>query len=516
MSDETDKKVSCITCPSYLTQVEATRFFVRGVGSPMCAQFGKVLSLPPVDENESLPLLMKIGSACPSHGKARPTSPPEILQSAVLIPDGEVLRKGPTNRSVKSCMMCSNFISADKVNNEFGWTSGACAATGKLIPDNRAAREAKDCSWASPSMGDTHDLDGMVLLQVYEGNNTDPVRSFLNNPEGIEEPSDHATDREVTEEDEAAGIMAWRKVADQRGTGKFTYLPIFNIESFSEEDRSLVPATASIEHPEWYVDTDNLVYTVAVAWMELDETPVLWGQAGVGKTELLRHIAWLMQVPFARLSITDSSEVDDVIGKMVFVEGETRFQRGRLTKRWERPGVILVDEPNTGPDALWQRMRPMTDNSKQFVLDEANGEVIERHMFTFLGMAMNPSWDRKNIGAKELSSADADRLTHVHLGLPSLDVERKIIERRVSEDLPEGVELDVQQMKKVMKVAADIRTLVDQGTLPISWGIRPNIKAARLLTWFDPVTAYRRAVADNLDPETGEMILNIVRTHMGR
>jgi MoxR-like ATPase len=192
-------------------------------------------------------------------------------------------------------------------------------------------------------------------------------------------------------------------------------------------------------------------------------------------------------------------------------EQGTYFKYGRLSRAWTTPGVIVIDEPNTGPPDVWQFLRPLTDNSKQLVLDMNEGEVLSRSDNTYLGMAMNPSWDPKNVGALEIGDADANRLFHVYVTLPPEKVERHIIKSRVALD---GWEITDKQLTMVMKIARDIRALIDADALTISWAIRPQIKVARALRWFDPITAYKRAIVDYLEPQAQQLILDAVRANV--
>jgi len=260
-----------------------------------------------------------------------------------------------------------------------------------------------------------------------------------------------------------------------------------------------------------YVDHFGGMYGLGVAWMELDETPVFWGVPGVGKTELLRHAAWIMQLPFHRISITKSSEIDDIAGKMEYSpEKGTWFRYGRLPRAWTKPGVICIDEPNTGPEEIWQFIRPLTDNSKQLVLDMYDGRPLDRHQDAYMGMAMNPAWDARNIGALEIADADSNRLFHVYIEMPPERLEKEILKARVELD---GWELSDRQLKMLMDIAKDIRSLCDDGQLPMTWAVRQQIKVARALRWFNPIVAYRRAAGDFLEPEAQQVLLDQVRAH---
>jgi MoxR-like ATPase len=514
---------ACQSCPSFLKREEAPTFFKKSVGAPMCARFGLVLGKPGLKPAGELAIGRAFAESCADFGNPKPASAPDRPNLQVAVGDPEVLMAGfpseEEREKVSSCLGCKNFITDRAVVADLGWPSGMCAATGRLILSHRASQEARNCSWRAPGPN-RESTAGVILKPVYEdafGIAADPMVKLLKSVGTVVEPSTYPTDREVTDDDTAAGIRAWRKIDDPNGSGRHTFLPIFNIEFFDPDEREKIPRTGDDEAPEQYIDHMGAVYKAAVLMQELDETPALWGPAGTGKTEFGRHLAWLMCMPFDRLSITDSSDVDDLAGSMrARTDGhggtETYFHYGRLVNRWQKPGILLLDEPNTGPDAVWQFVRPLTDNSKQLVLDQNRGERIARHDSCYFLMAMNPAWDIRNVGARPLADADGNRLAHLLFKLPPEPLERAILEARCEAD---GYEVTKDTLDAVMRIAADIRRASDDGTLPISWGIRPQIKVTRATRWFDLLTCYQVAVTDYLDPEQAAFVLQIVRDHVG-
>lgn len=509
---------SCRSCPSFLQASQTVSKFKRSIGAPMCGRYGHVLGKPGLKAAQESKLQEHFANRCDAYGEPLPPLPVDV-KLMVVMPDMMARtadRSENAQNACNSCAMCKNFVKEDAVMDELGWTSGLCAAKGKLILSNRQIAEAKGCEYRE--WGPVRETTGgLHLLPEYEEAFAipgDPVRAFLKSrKEGAVEPSEYPTDKEVEPEEAAAGIRAWRKVEDPNGSGNHTYLPIYDRNFFTPEEQAKIPLTGSDEHPELYADHFGGVYGCAVAWAELDETPTMWGQAGTGKTELFRHLAWLMQLPFERVSITASTELDDIIGKMRYTPDlGTYFQHGRLPKAWTKPCVLVIDEPNTGPLDVWQAIRPLTDNSKQLVIDQNESEHLDRHDDCYLGLAMNPAWDAKNIGALEIADADANRLFHTFVDLPPAVLEREIIAERVKLD---GWELSAEQLNMVMKIAEEIRNLIKDGSLSnISWAIRPQIKVARALRWFSPVMAYRRAIGDFLDEEPREIILDVVRSHV--
>lgn len=505
---------SCFGCPS-LIQTYDTSFFRKSIGVPVCARFGKPIGRITSSKAESEAIAKHFASNCEEYGKPKPAIPNwDDAKFQVMLPDPEAIGVKPSSPElVTSCAGCKFFVREDRVARDVGWATGLCSAKGKLLLANRYTLEARACTVKDFGKA-RQDTSGLTFLPEYEDSfvgNSDPVRQYKKSLEDFVDPSEYPTDKPVSKEDTESGIRAWRKITDPV-SGNSVHLPIFDSNFFSEEDRQKIPRTGDDEHPEDYIDHNFYTYRVAVLWTQLDETPAFWGVSGTGKTEFFRHMAWLMSLPFERFSITGSTELDDLAGKMHYTEGTgTHFEYGRLPQAWMKPSVIVIDEPNTGPPDVWQFLRPLTDNSKQLVLDMNSGERISRHSDCYLGMAMNPTWDSLNVGTQVLGDADANRLMHLFVDLPPATLEREIIKKRCEHD---GYDIPADTLDMVMAIAKDIRALTEDGTLPLTWALRPQIKVARALRWFDAMTAYQMGSADYLEPEARAMLLDVVRSHI--
>ena len=513
--NQTGLPKSCLNCPSFLDAREAVSFFRKGIGASVCARYGKPIGRVDSSVEEIANLGKAFAADCPSFGLDRPATPDwNKANFQVMLPDPKVYQETPTDpQLVNSCAGCKHFIREDVVASELGWTSALCAAKGKLLLANRLTLEARNCelrSFGSRRM----DTSGLIFLPEYDDNfvgSADPIREYEKQKANFVDPTEYESDKPVSEEEAQNGIRAWRKITDPE-TGNEVYLPIFRLDFFSEVERAKIPRTGDDEHPEDYIDHHFFTYKTAVLWTELDETPAFWGRAGVGKTEFFRYMAWLMCLPFERFSITASTELDDLAGKMHFTEGEgTHFELGRFSKAWMKPNVVVVDEYNLGQPDVQQYLRPCIDNSKQLVLDQADGKLLNRNIDCYLGVAMNPAWDSLNVGANMIGDADANRLMHLFVELPPESLERQILAKRCERD---GWEIPESSLDTIMAIAKDIRSLAEDGTLPITWAIRPQIKVARALRWFDYLTAYRMASADYLEPEAQNMLMDAVKSHV--
>jgi MoxR-like ATPase len=502
--------LSCKTCPSFLKDDEAVRLrFGKPIGASMCARFGYVLGRPDIDNDE---VTKMYAMDCESYGETV-TEVPVSITPKVSTLDEKIMSAGATGETVPTCAGCTNLVSSATVADEMGWAAPLCKAKGMLIL--KPLIECRGCPWASPGKP-SNDLLGVEVRAEYKPGYFVPtevaVKAFVSMGNTAIEPSEYTSDKDVSSEDKTDGIRAWRKVQDPHGSGNVVYLPIFDPSKFNTEELALIPRTGDPEHPELYVDYSGLLYTFTVESFILDETLVLQGPPGVGKTEFARWVAYLMQVPFRRFSFSGSTEVEDMIGKWVFVDGQTVFHEGRIPQAWVRTGVLVFDEPNTAPEDVSQVIRPLIDNSKQLVLDAARGESRVRDDYCFFLMAMNPSWDPRNTGTRELAGADGSRLSVVSVGMPPESVERHIIKQRCALD---GYDISDETLSQIMAIARDIREYSDQGTFPGTWGVREQIKVARKTRWYKLIDAYKRASLDLYEPDTAELIVRAISSLTG-
>lgn len=508
---------SCTRCPSFLADAKQRATMGSDISGPICGSkmLPLVMPLQPRDAKERA--FAHQAKGCNKFGidvelsELKPESAPILNVGG----DPDALAQTPDDQTNARCGDCVFFVTSKEVSENTGWTSSLCRRNGTLMLDTRLSQYAKYCGTFKRRIGPmsrSGNLTKFVFMPYLSPTfgRVDAAAEYRKAARNVQNPLDYQTDREVTPAQANRGIQAWRRIVDPEGYGADTYLPIYNPESFDPDLRALVPKIEGDRRPDLYADHHGYLYSIAVLWRELDEAPAWWGQGGVGKTEFGNYLAWLMQSPFGRLSITAASELDDVMGKMRFENNETIFQYGRLPSMWRRPGVILLDEPNTGPNDLWQAIRPLTDNSKVLVLDQNRGERIPRGPDTYLALAMNPDWSPLNIGTNALGDADSSRLMHMFFALPPEDIEKEIIQARLDLD---GWELDLARMKSLMGVAKDLRAACENGNLHSSWGIRHQIKVARALKWWPPVVAYRRAIADALEPQQLELVLGCVNAH---
>lgn len=512
------EKKSCLTCPSFVDTGSQTSNFGMSFGTPVCGKRMIPLMVPDASAEVKTNQLLYHAEACGLHGE------PWLGFTETAISDKYELNVAigksvnvnldengdphPTRKRALTCHGCVNFIPAPAVFDQSGFNASMCAAKGSLLMDDRLAAYTTGCDFNEAVIVGTSVRADVGDVRFFREHSrkfglVDPTAALRKSRET--DPTQWKTEAPVTDSDRANGIRAWRKIIDPNRHGPDIFLPIYQTEYFGE-DQHLIPKVDGDDRPDLYTDYGGYIYQVALAWRIVRMTPALWGMPGVGKTEIMRHMSWLMNAPYTRISFTGASEFDDVFGKMMYhPEKGTYFHLGRFTSRVVNPGVILLDEPNTASDLIWQSIRPITDNAKQLVIDAGDDpRVYKMHPNAFIALAMNPNWDIRNVGTNPIGDADARRLLHVNVGLPPEDVEMDIINRHCQ--ALDGGQLAVDDLKKLIRVGADIRQLSDNATLNITWGLANSIKVARLLRYLPADRAFGMAVLDYLDPEARNLV----------
>lgn len=536
-----DAPKSCATCVFRIDENTPSPTVLEALGTAqapitVCAKLHATLALTPTMDDERAE---RIGGRCSYYAAAgHPNDQPRVadalaelslggvhdwkVATAVVDEEGHQPRGGtvPPNAT---CTTCTNFVPNSVIKATVGdpevedapfpVSPYYCAARGTLHPsyDTQFSTAPMSCGeWSKPA----GDVDRAVLIST--ASLFEHIREDLGLPDADKpvEPPAPETERVPTDAERQRGIQGFHRVRSD-DEKRYVDLPVFDPDHFSPAERAKIPVAGDDAGPELFRDYANLSYRIAAAWA-LGETPALTGAPGLGKSQAAYYLAWLMNLPLERVSITSASQLDDLAGYTELVrssEGNaTEFVHGRIPQAWAKPCVLLLDEPNAGPPEVWQFLRPLTDAAKQLILDVNHGERIARDDHSYLMMAMNPAWDYRNTGVTPLSDADGRRLVHITITAPEASVEREIIVAHLESD---GQKLSEERIDVLVAIGQELRSLADSGpgstgALQITWGLAQQVKVAKLLAYFEFAEAFRLAGADNLEPEQRDLILGVV------
>jgi hypothetical protein len=511
---------SCTTCPSFVAATDDanSRLLLSGrtPNVSFCSRYGHVIGLPSMDNKALENAAQHIADSCESYGMqplAQDSTKiaPHLATMVIMAPDVDVfIRKdGAAPDKVNSCAQCSNMVKSSAVNVQTSICVEVCKAKGALLLDKRQA--ATDCPFAT--IGTPTDDWTPVNIIPHLTKGFDPDFSFIKKTlsEHVD-PRTVQSYRPLTQAEKDQGIRAFVQMKDPKGKMPPADLPIYDPSNFTDAERALIPTPEGDERVDLYVDYSNIRRHFAVCTWELDQTILLIGHSGVGKTEGARALAYMMQLPFHRIPITRNSTVEDMVGSPQYdPKRGTYFEYGRIPKAWTSPGIMVIDEVNLAPGEVRQFLRPLTDNSKQLAVDAAGGEILPRHHACYLMMTCNPAWDIRNSGTEDFAAADANRLVPMWVGLPPADIEREIITSWCEVD---DYEITGRTLSQIMNIAVDIRQACDDGTFPDYWGVRQQIKVARLSKFYPLPMAYRMASLNFYEPSVVDMVNAMIESHI--
>lgn len=503
---------SCLSCPSYVAADEhgrASTYLGKAPGVGFCAATSQVIAREGMDEKAKIAAGMHLASNCDLYGEPAPDATIKPVMLPFLEPNQEVIvaisakrTAGGTGKKVTSCNSCQNCLKTSDSHRSFGVPMPICTVKGTIIVQPSAG--VRGCPYVLPGKpAETVPDNTFYLPHLFKSFRFDDSK-VIEKLREANDPLSYVSDKPVEQLDKDMGIQAWRKVPMPNGEPVF--LPIFSPDTWDNTEARLVPRPTDLERPDLYVDYSGILTTFALT-AALGETPLLIGQPGTGKTEALRWLAYLMQVPFYRFQITKTSQVEDLVGSPQFADGKTFFQEGRLPIAYRRPCLIDLDEVNLGPPEVREVLRPLTDNSKQFVIDSAHGVVVDKHPHCYLAMTINPAWDMRNSGAEDFAAADANRLCPVWMPDAPENVLRSIVKSRCAVD---GYDISDDTLNKILAVGEDIARFAEEGLFPDHWGTRQVIKVARLTKYLPLLDSFKRASLDFYDPREVEMIITAI------
>lgn len=213
----------------------------------------------------------------------------------------------------------------------------------------------------------------------------------------------------------------------------------------------------------------------------------LIGPSGTGKTHIVYLVAELCGLPIWEVNCGLQTSSYDLIGRFIGL-GKENWIDGLLTKWLRLGGIMYLDEANMMKQDVATRLNPVLDTRGHLVLNEKDNEVIERHKYGYMIIAMNP-YSAEFAGTKPLNAAMRRRMavwinfdfTSVGEKISSLEVQMLRKRAKIGEDMA----------YKVIRAGAELRRQYKAGDLPygpslgdlINWSIlirdgnNPNVAA---------------------------------------
>lgn len=208
------------------------------------------------------------------------------------------------------------------------------------------------------------------------------------------------------------------------------------------------------------------------ACINLNESVMLIGETGTGKTTLVHELAKEQEKTLHRVSVNGSMSVDEILGKWLAKDGSTYWIDGILTRAVREGHWVIFDEINAMLPEMGFALHSLLDDARTITLAEKDGEVIKAHPeFRFFG-GMNPSEDYA--GTKEMNMALMSRFAGVfYIDVFPAEEEVKILKRH---NITEPI------ATKLVNLAYQLRELRKKGDMSTFVSTRDIIQAGKLAT----------------------------------
>lgn len=204
----------------------------------------------------------------------------------------------------------------------------------------------------------------------------------------------------------------------------------------------------------------------------LNESALLIGETGTGKTTLVNEFAKEQGKILHRVSVNGSMGVDEILGKWLAKDGSTYWIDGILTKAVREGHWVIFDELNAMLPEMGFALHSLLDDAKTITLAEKDGELVRAHEeFRFFG-SMNPSDDYA--GTKEVNMALMSRFGGVFYieVFPTAHELQVLVRNKVQEDFA----------TKLVNLAGALRDMRTKGDLYTFVSTRDLIQAGKLAT----------------------------------
>ena len=216
--------------------------------------------------------------------------------------------------------------------------------------------------------------------------------------------------------------------------------------------------------------------------LQVRKPVLLEGSPGVGKSTLVAALAHCIGMPLTRINLSDQTDLMDLFGSDVPIEGEEAGHFGwrdapflRAMKKGE---WVLLDEMNLASQTVLEGLNACLDHRGQAYISELD-QTFERHPDFVVFAAQNPH--RQGGGRKGLPASFIDRFTVVYAE-EFTPKDLMFISKEIFPDFP------IHEIQKVMQCVTCLSQLLHRNRRVGAHGGPWEINLRDILRWLHLLT----------------------------
>ncbi|MBW1712915.1 MAG: CbbQ/NirQ/NorQ/GpvN family protein [Deltaproteobacteria bacterium] len=194
---------------------------------------------------------------------------------------------------------------------------------------------------------------------------------------------------------------------------------------------------------------------------------MLKGPTGCGKTRFLARMAFELKRPLITVACHEDLTGPDLVGRHLFVGGETRWLDGPLALAVRQGGICYLDEIVEARQDCLVILHPLLDERRILVVEKL-GQVLKAADDFLLAVSYNPGYQS---ALKDLKISTAQRFVALDFDYPNQEAEVQIVsqEAGVKPDLAQSLVQAGQRIRRLKEVGlaegASTRLLIYAGQL---------------------------------------------------
>lgn len=242
---------------------------------------------------------------------------------------------------------------------------------------------------------------------------------------------------------------------------------------------------------------------MAIYAIENNETLLLIGESGVGKSKLIQYFAQETNTPLFNACGHNEITVENLLGSLTAVNGNTIWRNGILPEAMAKGYWLLLDEINSVDPGVMKVVNELLDNRKITITVAGQPKLVKAHKGFRLICTMNPPDSPIYKGIEMMSFELMDRFdTVVYLDYLSPDTEAKLI-------MDQTGFTDEVIAKRIVQFANSIRQAMRQGEIFATVTTRSLISFCKKAVTFDIRTSAETAILRKMSSADREKALDL-------